>query len=205
MHMAKAGVPAAVRASPFRAKAALPQQVGACQAWNHIFEPGHHPKPPVCELSGSLRVRECTPQLEVAPAGSLCSQEGAVPAKQQPGAELGSSQSEAQRCTAGASGGTALQQGSWGVQALQPPAVHSTDSDLQRALAACTELPAEQQCVQLRALVTTLNTEKVSVLQNWKVAVIQQALPVCTEPLAEQQSVQLMRACQGFGDHSVWR
>lgn len=113
---------------------------------------------------GCLCIKGPQPQLEVLSAGSLCSQEGAGPAKQQPGAELDSSQSEAQRSIAGASGGTALQHGSWGVQSLQPPAVQSMDTDLQQALAACTELPAEQQCVQLRAMVTTLHADKVSVM-----------------------------------------
>ena len=159
-----------------------------------------------------MRIKGSKPQLEVLPAGSLCSQEGAGAAKQQP---VDGSQSEAQwscagafgvtvlqstagasggaalrstagasgdaalRSTAGASGGTALQHGSWGVQVLQPPTVQSMDPDLQQTLAACTALPAEQQCVQLRALVTTLNAEKVSVLQNWKALLIQLALPVC--------------------------
>ena len=70
------------------------------------------------------------------------------------------------------------------------------DTDLQQALAACTELPAEQHCVH--ALVTTLNAEKVRVLQDWSTVVIQLALPVCTDLPAEQQCVQLMRAQSGL-------
>ncbi len=124
---------------------------------------GIYPKAPIW-TPGCLCIKGSQPQLQVLSAGSLCSQEGAGPGKQQPGAELDSSQSEAQRSIAGASGGTALQHGSWGVQSLQPPAVQSMDTDLQQALAACTELPAEQQCVQLRAMVTTLNADKVSVM-----------------------------------------
>ena len=154
----------------FEARAVLQQQVSACQAlYTHLLFRASTPKPPVWS-AGCLSIKGSKPQLKLLPAGSLCSQDGAVPAKAQPGAELDSSQSEAQRSTAGASGGTALQHGSCGVQTLQPPAVQSRDPDLQHTLAACAELPSEQQCEQLRALVTDLNAEKVRVLQSWSPA-----------------------------------
>ena len=76
--------------------------------------------------------------------------------------------------------------------------MQSRDTDLQQALAACTELPAEQHCVQLRALVTTLNADKVRVLQDWSPVVIQLAVPVCIDLPAEQQCMQLMRALSGL-------